>query len=69
MGIELRPCGKCGGKGKLSDFGHVYDPKNKSNKFLNIGNGLKTWAECKNCERFTERFKSPIEAINKWNDG
>lgn len=69
MGIELKPCIRCGGDGKLVDFEHRYNPKNKTIKFLNNGNGLKTWAECKSCKRFTESFSTPIEAINKWNMG
>lgn len=68
MGIELSPCNKCGGKGKLINFDNSYDPKYKSIKFLKSG-GLKTWAECKSCKRFTESFTIPIEAINKWNMG
>lgn len=69
MGIELKPCIRCGGDGKLIDFEHRYNPKNKTIKFLNSGNGLRTWAECKSCKRSTESFIIPIEAINKWNMG
>lgn len=65
MGIELKPCSKCGGKGRLYDFDHMYNPKNKPMKFLNNGNGLTTAAECLNCKRFTEHFNTPIESINE----
>lgn len=69
MGIELKLCSKCGGKGRLYDFDHNYNPKNKSIKFLNKGNGLSTAAECLKCGRYTEHFWVPIDAINSWNKG
>lgn len=67
--IELNPCSKCGGKGKLCDGDHRYDPKNKTIKFLNNKNGFTTIAECKNCERWTDGFDVPIKAIDAWNKG
>ena len=69
MNIELKPCSKCGGKWRLYDFDHTYNPKNKSIKFLNNGNGLTTAAECCNCGRSTKHFNLPIDAINSWNEG
>ena len=69
MGIEMVSCPKCGGRGKLADFDHCYNPKNSSIKFLKTKKTLKTWGECKNCERTTEGFFIPAEAIMAWNKG
>lgn len=69
MGIELKPCGKCGGEGRLTDGDHRYNPKNKTIKFLNSEDGFTTIAECKICKRHTWGFKIPFDAINEWNNG
>lgn len=65
----MRLCAKCNEKGKLFNFDHCYNQKNKSIKFLNSENELKTWAECMSCKRFTGGFLKPVDAINQWNMG
>lgn len=68
MGIELKPCSKCGGKGELENFDKRYNPKYKSLKYLS-DEGLKTWAQCKNCGKYTKASTIPIDVINEWNNG
>ena len=67
--IKLNSCRKCGGKGTLVSFDCTYNVKYKSLNFLKNGDGFNIWAECKNCKRFTEKSKIPLDVIEQWNNG